>query len=124
MKASQLFVYPYIFWYHLFAIKNLLCKGFAAGPLLWAPLSEMYGRATIFNLTNVFFVAFTLGCGFANDLTSLIILRFFAGFNGSACLALGGGVIADMIAPNARGKATALWSIGPLMGPVCLLDPL
>ena len=78
----------------------------------------MYGRATVFNITNVLFVAFTLGCGFANSITTLIILRFFAGFNGSACLALGGGVIADMIAPEARGKATAIWSIGPLMGPV------
>ena len=78
----------------------------------------MYGRATIFNLTNVLFVIFTLACGFSQDMATLIVLRFFAGFNGSACLALGGGVIADMIAPDQRGKATAIWSIGPLMGPV------
>ena len=51
-------------------------------------------------------------------MATLIVLRFFAGFCGSACLALGGGVIADMIAPDQRGKATAIWSIGPLMGPV------
>jgi|SRR5579859_284488 MFS family permease len=94
--------------------------GFAAGPLLWAPMSEMFGRATIFNVTNVLFCAFTLGCGFSNTMATLIVLRFFAGFNGSACLALGGGVIADMISPDARGKATAIWSIGPLMGPVIL----
>ena len=93
-------------------------QGFAAGPLLWAPMSEMYGRAAIFNLTNVLFVAFTLGCGFSNSMTTLIILRFLAGFNGSASLALGGGVIADMIAPEQRGKTTAIWAIGPLMGPV------
>jgi MFS family permease len=81
-------------------------------------MSEIYGRATIFNITNVLFVAFTLACGFSNTITTLIILRFFAGFNGSACLALGGGVIADMIAPDSRGKATAFWTIGPLWGPV------
>jgi multidrug resistance protein len=92
--------------------------GFAAGPLLWAPLSEMYGRAPVFNVTNVGFVAFNIGCGFANSIAALILLRFFAGFCGSACLALGGGVIADMIAPDQRGKATSIWSIGPLMGPV------
>ena len=84
-------------------------------------MSEMFGRATVFNFTNVLFVAFTLGCGFANSIATLIVLRFFAGFNGSACLALGGGVIADMIAPDSRGKATAIWSIGPLLGPVPLL---
>jgi multidrug resistance protein len=78
----------------------------------------MYGRAAVFNITNVLFVAFALGCGFANNLTSLIILRFFAGFNGSACLALGGGVIADLISPDQRGKATAIWSVGPIFGPV------
>lgn len=81
-------------------------------------MSEMYGRATIFNLTNVLFVIFTIACGFSNSIVTLIILRFFAGFSGSACLALGGGVIADMIAPAQRGKATAIWSLGPLMGPV------
>jgi len=92
--------------------------GFAAGPLLWAPLSEMFGRAMVFNITNAGFVAFNIGCGFANSISSLIVLRFFGGFCGSACLALGGGVIADMIAPDQRGKATSIWSIGPLMGPV------
>jgi MFS family permease len=83
-------------------------------------MSEMYGRAAIFNITNVLFVIFTIGCGFSNSMACLIVLRFFAGFNGSACLALGGGVISDMIAPDSRGKATALWSLGPLMGPVSL----
>jgi MFS family permease len=66
-------------------------KGYAAGPLLWGPLSEMYGRAVIFNITNALFVALTIGCGFSNSTVCLIVLRFFAGFNGSACLALGGG---------------------------------
>lgn len=97
-------------------------QGFAGGPLLWAPMSEMFGRAAVFNVTNVFFLGFTIGCGFANSISTLIVLRFFAGFNGSACLALGGGVIADMISPDQRGKATAIWSIGPLMGPV--LSPM
>jgi len=99
-------------------IRRINRQGFAAGPLLWAPMSEMFGRASVFNFTNVLFVAFTLGCGFSNSILTLILLRFFAGFNGSACLALGGGVIADMIAPDSRGKATAIWSIGPLLGPV------
>jgi multidrug resistance protein len=78
----------------------------------------MYGRAAISNVTNVLFVAFSLGCGFSNTINTLIVLRFFAGFNGSACLALGGGVIADLIAPDQRGKATAFWSLGALMGPI------
>lgn len=81
-------------------------------------MSEMYGRATIFNLTNILFVLSTLGCGFSNSMTTLIILRILAGFNGSACLALGGGVIADMIVPDQRGKVTAIWAIGPIVGPV------
>lgn len=34
--------------------------GFAAGPMLFAPLSEIYGRCIIFHITNVAFIGTTL----------------------------------------------------------------
>jgi MFS family permease len=41
-----------------------------------------------------------------------------AGLGGSACLSIGGGVIADLFVIQERGLANAIFVIGPLFGPV------
>jgi MFS family permease len=89
--------------------------GFAVGPLILSPLSEIYGRRIVLNVCNVFFCAFTLGCALAPNLGGLIAMRFLAGFAGSACLTLGTGVIADLFVPAQRGKAVAMYSMGILV---------
>ncbi|KAF5347377.1 hypothetical protein D9758_011284 [Tetrapyrgos nigripes] len=95
---------------------------FSFGPLLFAPLSECYGRTWVFHLTNIGYLAFTLGCAFASSTGSLLGFRLLAGFFGSAALAVGGGSVADLFAPAERGNAMALFSLGPLLasslGPV------
>ena len=105
-----------------FAI-SVYILGFAVGPLVLSPLSEIYGRWIVLNLSNVFFCAFTLGCALSPNLAGLIIMRFLAGFGGSACLTIGSGVIADMFVPAQRGKAVAMYSLGilfgPILGPIC-----
>lgn len=60
--------------------------GFAAGPLLCAPLSEIYGRLPIYHVCNVLFVCFNIGCALAPSMNALIVFRFFAGVFGSAPL--------------------------------------
>ncbi|KAH6615061.1 major facilitator superfamily domain-containing protein [Boeremia exigua] len=97
--------------------------GFAVGPLFLSPLSEIYGRCIVLNISNVFFCAFTLGCALAPNLGGLIAMRFFAGLGGSACLTIGTGVIADLFVASQRGRAVAMYSMGilfgPILGPIC-----
>ncbi|KAF1956088.1 MFS general substrate transporter [Byssothecium circinans] len=97
---------------------SVFVLGFSVGPLLLSPLSEIYGRRIVLNVSNVVFCAFTLGCALAPDLNSLIIMRFFAGAGGSACLTIGSGVISDLFPTEQRGRAMALYSLGILFGPV------
>ncbi|EDN93816.1 hypothetical protein SS1G_09683 [Sclerotinia sclerotiorum 1980 UF-70] len=59
-----------------------------------------------------------LGCALAPNIHVLILFRFFAGLGGSACLAIGGGVVADLFPIQQRGKAQAMFVMGPLFGPV------
>ncbi|KAJ6787093.1 hypothetical protein PWT90_10497 [Aphanocladium album] len=92
--------------------------GYTVGPLLLAPLSEIYGRRIVLSAGNWFFVVWQIGCALAQNIETLIVCRLFAGIGGSACLTLGAGVIADLFSPQQRGKATALWAMGPLVGPV------
>jgi len=46
-----------------------------------------------------------------------IAFRFLSGLGGGAPLAIGAGVLSDLWRPEERGRAAALYSLGPLLGP-------
>lgn len=97
---------------------SLFVLGFAIGPLLWAPLSELFGRQILFSGTYMALTAFCGGCVGAKNIETLLILRFFAGAFGSSPLTNSGGVIADMFPASQRGQATAIFAAAPFLGPV------
>ncbi|KAH7385645.1 major facilitator superfamily domain-containing protein [Pyrenochaeta sp. MPI-SDFR-AT-0127] len=97
---------------------SLFVLGFALGPLLWAPFSELYGRQVVFFGTYIAFVAFNAACAGAPNIYGLLILRFFAAAFGSSPLTNAGGVIADLFNANERGLAMSIFSAAPFMGPV------
>jgi MFS family permease len=96
---------------------SIFLLSFAIGPLFLAPLSEIYGRNKILHIANICSIGFSLGCAFAPDTSSLIGLRFLAGFSGSAPIAIGPGTVGDLFAEKDRASAMALYSLGPLIGP-------
>ncbi|KAH9476321.1 Efflux pump vrtL [Psilocybe cubensis] len=69
--------------------------------------------------TSVFLLgyAWNTGCGFAKNATQLLLFRFLAGVGGGAPLAIGGGVLGDIWLSEERGKAIAVYSLAPLLGP-------
>jgi multidrug resistance protein len=97
---------------------SVFVLAYAVGPLFLGPMSEIFGRYRVLQLANLWFLAFNLGCGFAQTKGQLIGLRFLAGLGGSAPLAVGGGVLADVFNPEQRGTAIALYSLMPMLGPV------
>ncbi|KAK3683201.1 hypothetical protein LTR37_020464 [Vermiconidia calcicola] len=90
---------------------------FALGPLFLGPLSEIFGRRIVLQLSNVFYLIFNLACGFSTNIVQVIVFRFLSGLGGSAPLGIGGGVLGDIWQPQERGKAMALYSLMPLLGP-------
>ncbi|EMC98259.1 hypothetical protein BAUCODRAFT_67448 [Baudoinia panamericana UAMH 10762] len=90
---------------------------FAVGPLFLGPLSELFGRRIILQLSNLFYCVFNLLCGFSNNIGMIIAFRFLSGLGGSAPMGIGGGVLGDVWLPQERGKAMALYSLMPLLGP-------
>ncbi|OKP08339.1 hypothetical protein PENSUB_5706 [Penicillium subrubescens] len=97
---------------------SIFVLGFALGPLILAPLSEAYGRQIVLNGANFFHAVWQLGAALSPNLASLIVFRFLGGVGGSACLTIGGGIIADLFPLAQRGKANAMFTVGPLLGPV------
>lgn len=96
---------------------SLFVLGFAVGPLIWAPLSELYGRLPIYGASTVLYLGFILGSAFATNLGEFMAFRFISGSAGAAGLAMSGGTLADVIPMNQRGKWMALFVMGPLLGP-------
>ena len=99
-------------------VVSIYILGFAIGPLFIAPMSEMYGRFTTYNICNAFFIVFTIACAVSNSMGMLIAFRVLAGMAGAAPLTMGGGTIADIFPAEQRAGAMAIWSMGPLLGPV------
>jgi len=101
---------------------SLFLVGFGLGPLLWAPLSEVYGRrAGVFGPMFVA-VCFSFGSGAAKDLQTVMLTRFWGGFFASAPVTNTGGVLGDLFAPSERGVAMAGYAMavvgGPALGPI------
>lgn len=99
-------------------VVSVYILGFAIGPLVISPLSELYGRYYLYLITNICFVVFTIACAVAPSMGSLIAFRFFAGAFGVTPVTIGGGTIADMIPQHRRGAVMSIWAMGPLLGPV------
>ncbi|KAH7130743.1 major facilitator superfamily domain-containing protein [Dendryphion nanum] len=97
---------------------SLFVLGFALGPLLWAPFSELYGRQIVYFGTFCAFMAFNAGAAGSQNIYTLIILRFFGGSFGSSPLTNAGGVVADLFSAKERGLAMSVFSLAPFMGPV------
>ncbi|KAF5648506.1 multidrug resistant protein [Fusarium tjaetaba] len=98
-------------------VVSVYVLGFAFGPLLAAPLSEIYGRAIVFNIANVLFLIMTVATALSQNMPMLIVFRFLMGFTGSTPVTNGSGTISDIFPVQERGKAMAVWAMGPLLGP-------
>jgi len=96
---------------------SIFILAYAFGPLILGPLSEIFGRARVLQIANLFFLAFNLACGFAHNIGEFLAFRLLAGFGGSAPLAIGGAVIGDLFDAEHRGEAVAIYSLAPLLGP-------
>ncbi|CAI6337721.1 unnamed protein product [Periconia digitata] len=96
---------------------SIFVLAYAIGPLFLGPLSEIYGRVLVLQLSNLFYLAWNLGCGFAQSSGQLMAFRFMSGLGGSAPLAIGGGMLSDLFHAEQRGKAISIYSLAPLLGP-------
>ncbi|KAF7328852.1 MFS transporter [Mycena venus] len=101
---------------------TLYVLGFAAGPLLFGPASELYGRRAIYATCGLFYSAFGFGTAFAPNAVSLLIFRFFMGFFGSASINNVPASIGDFTTPLERGRHTISYALfafgGPALGPL------
>ncbi|GAA6006447.1 MFS transporter [Rhodotorula paludigena] len=95
---------------------SLFLCGFIPGPVIFGPLSEMYGRKTIFIGTFIF-ICFSAGTATAKDVQTIMLTRFFGGMGASAAPSVVGGALADMFDTRERATAVVFYSLAIVAGP-------
>jgi DHA1 family multidrug resistance protein-like MFS transporter len=100
---------------------SLYIAGYAFGPLIWAPFSELKGRRLPILISMFGFSIFGTAVATAKDLQTVMITRFFSGVFGSCPLAVVAAVFADIFDNHTRGIAIAIFAstvfLGPLLAP-------
>ena len=87
------------------------------GPLILAPLSETFGRRTLYILCFTIFTLSQVPQALAPNVQVLITFRTFSGFFGSVGIANGGGTLNDMFDSSERASIFGWYLLGPLLGP-------
>ncbi|CAG9950683.1 unnamed protein product [Clonostachys rosea f. rosea IK726] len=99
-------------------VVSIYVLGFAFGPVILSPLSELYGRRILFNISNIATLAFTIASAAAPNIASFIVFRFIGGSFGAGPMNIGGGSIADQIPLARRGFVMSIFFTGIFLGPV------
>lgn len=89
--------------------------GEAAGPLLIAPLSEIFGRYPVINVCNILFIGASILAALSQSTTLFIAARFLTGLM-VASNVLSPAIIGDMFVPDQRGSPMSLLLLAPLLG--------
>jgi multidrug resistance protein len=97
---------------------SIMVCGFAIGPLLWSPLSEIIGRQPVYIISLLLYVIFNIPCALFPNIGGLLVCRFLCGVFSSSGLSLAGGTIADIWDMEDRGMAIAFFAAAPYGGPV------
>ncbi|KAJ4319970.1 hypothetical protein N0V94_003640 [Neodidymelliopsis sp. IMI 364377] len=96
--------------------------GLAFGGPFAAPLSESFGRRPVVFISLPIFALFILGTGFAQNMATLVVLRFFAGLFAAPSLSMGSGTLSDLWQPEKRSGPMSMYVAAPFFGPA--LGPL
>lgn len=96
---------------------SLYVLGFAFGPCLWAPMSEIWGRRVSMLPAMVALGLFSIGCAVSPNAQTVFITRFFSGLFGSAPVSNVSAALGDMYEPKARGIAVTFYAVAVVGGP-------
>lgn len=100
---------------------SLYVLGFALGPIVWGPASEMFGRQPPLIIGMFGYAVFAFACATAKDTQTLMICRFFMGAFGTTALVVGPAISADVFNTAERGKAISfvilVLNCGPMVAP-------
>ncbi|OJJ06465.1 hypothetical protein ASPVEDRAFT_140665 [Aspergillus versicolor CBS 583.65] len=96
---------------------SLYIFGFATGPALMGPASELYGRKLPLFSGYLCFVLSQVPVALSHNIQTILVLRFIGGVASAGSPAIVGGYLADFLPPVERGVAVAIFAATTLIGP-------
>lgn len=93
---------------------SIFVIGLGLGPMLLAPLSEFYGRRSVYIVSLTLFLIWFAPCAAAMNIQTLLIGRFFSGLCGAAFLSVAGGTVGDMFTRDTLQAPMVIFSVSPL----------
>jgi EmrB/QacA subfamily drug resistance transporter len=98
---------------------------YALGQVIAMPMagkiSDMYGRKKVFMISAAIFTVSSLCCGFAPNITLLLLARFVQALGGGAFMPSATGIVSDHFGEQrdrAVGMFTSIFPIGGIVGPI------
>lgn len=91
---------------------------FAAGILVWGPLSDKYGRKPVLYCGLSIYILSSLLCSLAGDYLHLVLFRVFQGFGGGAATAVATAVVKDVYSGEKRARVLAIIMAMVITSPV------
>jgi MFS transporter, DHA2 family, multidrug resistance protein len=81
-------------------------------------LAGEFGRKKVLVISIAGFTLMSALCGMAQSLTQIVLFRALQGIGGAALVPLSQAVLLDINPPERHGRATAVWAMGVLIGPI------
>ncbi|KZT12708.1 MFS transporter [Laetiporus sulphureus 93-53] len=97
---------------------SLFVEGLGLGPLLFSPLSEVFGRNNVYRISYFLFWVFTWPVVFPPDIETFLVFRFVTGFCSSAFLSVAGGSVSDLFVNEEVATPMGVYTMSPFLGPV------
>ncbi|MCJ1288729.1 hypothetical protein MMC34_000258 [Xylographa carneopallida] len=96
---------------------SLYSEGIGFGPMIGAPISEAFGRKTVYLITMPIAILFMMGSGLAQNTGTLLVCRFLSSTFGAPAVAVGAGTISDIWElHHGGGLASMLFIMSPFIG--------
>lgn len=98
---------------------SLFVLGYAVGPPIWGPMSELFGRKYPLFIGYFIFVVFQIPVAVATNVETIMLCRFLGGTFGSAPFGIVAGALTDFWDSVDRGIAITIFSAATFLGPAC-----
>ena len=102
---------------------SIFVLGYVLGPLIVAPISELYGRVFVLFPAYLVFLVTLAVCAASTNLIEFLVIRVLMGFGAIAFLTVGPAVVADVVPREQRGRAVSVLTSGPAIVSFARLSP-
>ncbi|KAF2230595.1 MFS general substrate transporter [Viridothelium virens] len=85
-------------------------------PLVWNPISNVYGRRPVYIVNLIATVAFSAASAASHDYGTLLAMRALCGLLGTAALGLGPATVCDLFFAHERGRYMGVYTLSFITG--------